>query len=238
MSAYDLEDIKAALLECVLDRYSDVPAEDEIDYTFSDKFEKWGQKMIKRTPDKKVQGSAKFSSRSIKIAILIAALIAALAMTALAVPAIREAIVDFFLNDRGDSFGITFDPEQAKDAPDMVEEYRVPQYVPDGFELITDDKSIASVFLLWRNENSDLINYCQTPLPEDATKDNWIGLNAENVERKDIVICGYQVVILQAQDRYTAIWTDNEYFYLMLLSNSVPFSEFERMLGSIKPVSQ
>lgn len=234
MSAYNMEDVKAALLECVLERYNDIPAEDEIDYTFSEKFERWGKKIIKRTPDKKKQNPIKFNSRSLKVFILVAALIAALTATAMAVPAIREALMDFFLVDRGDHYSVTVNPEQAKDAPDMVEEYRVPQYVPAGYNLIIDDKNVAAVVMIWRKSEQERICFTQRTIDNESDKDT---INSEDVMRKPIVMQGYKVEIIQDEYEYTTIWTDNMYLYYMTISNSVPLSEFEKILGSIKPVS-
>ena len=236
MSTFNTADVKNAILDCVLDRYNNIPAENEIEYTFSQKFEKWAQKLIKKTPDQTIKTNTRFSGRTLKIAIIVAAIIAMLSATAMAVPAIREAILDFFLSDRGESYGITFDPEQAANAPKSVEEYRIPQYIPEDFFSVLDEKNVAGIDMAWMNDADEILTYHQTILRQDATKDDWIGFNAEGVERSSVIICGYQVEILQDIDIYTAIWTDNEYSYFMEISNSISLETLWQIINSITAI--
>lgn len=238
MSAFNTADVKKAILDCVLDRYNSIPAENEIEYTFSQKFEKWAQKLIKKTQDKQFETNPRFSGRTLKLAIIVAALIAMLAVTAMAVPAIREAILDFFLNDRGESYGITFDPEQAASAPNNIQEYRIPQYIPQDFDLIVNDQCVAGVTVAWMNNKDELIYYTQAAIPEDATKDNWIGISSEGVERSSAILDGYKVEIIQDEMVYTAIWTDNEYLYCIELPNSIDLTTLHQIIKSIAITSE
>lgn len=233
MSTFNTADVKNAILDCVLDRYNNIPAENEIEYTFSQKFEKWGQKLIKKTQDKQLKTNARFSGRTLKLAIIVAALIAALTVTAMAVPAIREAILDFFLSDRGESYGITFDPEQAASAPHEILEYHIPQYAPDGYTICAEDKTPAIVTVIWVDDIGNVIVYNQNFIPENSTNDNWIGINSEDVIRSSAIISGYKVEIITEQDVYTAVWTDNMYLYMITLPNSLDLTVFEQMLNSI-----
>ena len=238
MNAQCSKNLRIALLECALDRYQHVPQEHEISYTFSKRFEKAGRLLIKKTKPHQHQHSANFGSRSLRVAIAVAILLALLSLTAMAVPAIREALIAFFLSEREDSYGITFDPEQAATAPQGVQTYRTPQYIPDGYELILDDKSMAAVVVAWMNNQGQLITYNQVSLPLDATRDNWIGFNSEGAERLTINLCGYQVEILQYVNDYIAIWTDNEYLYYMDMENTVSFDALEQIISSIIPISE
>lgn len=238
MSKFNTADVKTAILDCVLDRYNNIPAENEIEYTFSQKFEKWAQKLIKKTPDQTIKTNTRFSGRTLKIAIIVAALIAMLAVTAMAVPAIREAILDFFLNDRGESYGITFDPEQAASAPPEIMEYRIPQYVPDGYTVILDDKSVAAVVIVWMNDKDELISFNQRIINKEADQDSWIGISSEGVERSSIILDGYKVEIIQDEMVYTAIWTDNEYLYFIELPNSLDFTMLQQIINSIALTSE
>ncbi len=238
MHIYHESDVKTAVLECVLDRYHSVPAEEEIVHAFSKKFEEWAQKLIRRIADKQGAFSARFSGRGLKIAIIIAALIALLATTVMAVPAIRETIIEFFFHDRGESYGVTFDPEQAATAPNAIETYWTPSTVPDGFVNIIDDKSAAGVMVWWINEKDERILYNQFPVSKDVTDDNWFGTNAEGVIHTSMVINGYKVEKIQDDEIYTVFWTDNAYFYWIEFSNTIDFSVFESMLASMTPVEE
>ena len=224
-----LSPLQQALLDSVLAEYAHVPEETQIDYTFSQRFEKWAKMLIAET-DRLTKHRL---SKTVKLIIIVAAIIALLAACAVAIPAIREGLVDFFLTEKSDHYGITFDPAQAAYAPDQVDKYITPSYVPEGFELILDDKSFAAVVLAWTNEKGEIISYNQVALRKDATQDDWIGFNSEGVERSSAIICGYKVEILQDVDMYTVIWTDNKYLYFMEISNTVDLAVFEKMLSSM-----
>lgn len=224
-----LPPLHQALLDSVLAEYAHIPEETQIEYTFSQKFEKWARKLIAET-DRITKHRL---SKTVKLIIIVAAIIALLAACAVAIPAIREGLVDFFLTEKTDHYGVTFNPDQAAYAPRSVEEYRVPKYVPEGFSSVLDEKSVAGVDLAWMNDAEDIITYHQTVLRQDATKDDWIGFSSEGVERSSAIICGYKVEILQDVDMYTVVWTDNEYFYFMEISNAVDLTEFEKMLSSM-----
>lgn len=224
-----LPPLHQALLDSVLAEYAHIPEETQIDYTFSQRFEKWAKKLIAET-DRLTKHRL---SKAAKLIIIVAAIIALLAACAVAIPAIRKGLVDFFLTEKVDHYGVTFNPDQAAYAPRSVEEYRVPKYVPEGFFSVLDEKSVAGVDLAWMNDAEDIITYHQTILRQDATKDDWIGFSSEGVERSSAIICGYKVEILQDVDMYTVVWTDNEYFYFMEISNAVDLTEFEKMLSSM-----
>lgn len=233
MLSYNINAIKKALVECALEQYETVPAEDDIQHAFSRKFEKWAQRLIKKTKTTGFKAENYFRFRKVKMAIIIAALIAALSATAMAIPALREAILDFFLNNRGESYGITFDPEQAASAPDEIQQYNVPQYIPDGYEMIMEDKSVAAVVVAWMNDKDELISFTQRLIHKEADESNWIGVSSEGVTRSSIIVDGYKVEIVQDEFVYTAIWTDNKYLYLIELPDTLDIAVFEQILTSM-----
>ena len=230
-----LSPLQQALLDSVLAEYAHIPQEKEIHYTFSERFETWAKKLIAET-DK--AAPKRRLSKTVKILIIVAAILALLAACAVAIPALREGLVDFFLTEKVDHYGITFDPEKAAYAPDSVEEYRVPQWMAEGFTLEIEDKSPAMVFMVWENKAGEIITYNQVAFRQDVTKDDWIGFSSEGVERSSAIICGYKVEILQDVDMYTVIWTDNQYLYYMEITNSVDLTVFEKILGSMMIVGK
>lgn len=224
-----LSPLQQALLDSVLADYAHVPEETQIEYTFSQKFEKWAKKLIAET-DRLTKHRL---SKTVKLIIIVAAIIALLAACAVAIPAIREGLVDFFLAEKIDHYGITFDPQQAANAPDEIEEYIVPSYIPEGFDLFLDDKSVAAVVVVWTNDQEELISYNQRIINKETDDDNWIGISSEGVARRSVVVNGYKVEIVEDAGVSTMIWTDNRYFYFLEIPNSLPFSEFEKMLSSM-----
>ena len=100
------EQLKEALVAATLADFQDVPAEGEIEYAFSEGFEKWAAGLLRQ-----MKGGKRYVSTAGRVlrAILIAALIAALlAGTAMAFPAVREAVKKFFVRKEGNMQYIEF----------------------------------------------------------------------------------------------------------------------------------
>ncbi len=236
MQVFNEEAVKNAVIECVLKRYTDVPAEKEVNYTFFKKFEQWAKKLVEKTKERRYEAPLRFSKKAIKIIALVAALIALLATTAMAVPTIREAIIGFFFYNRGESYGVTFDPEQVATAPDAIETVIIPTTIPAGFGVLLDDRTEAGVIIMWKNANGEYIFYSQSPVAKDASNDNWFGTDSERSTHTSCIIQGYKVEKLQNDEVYSVFWTDNSYFYWIEFSNTIDFSVFEAMLASMTPV--
>ena len=81
---------KQALLDAVLEEFADIPdSEDEIDVTFSPAFLEKSQRLIRNTERK----SWRYVNTAVKRAVWVAILTALLVTTAMAIPAVREAII-------------------------------------------------------------------------------------------------------------------------------------------------
>jgi hypothetical protein len=229
------EHLEQALFLSSLRQFEDIPPEDEIDHSFSEHFENWIQR-ISHKSEKVVWRCWRSPIKRIAIiAVIIALLLGMIACT----PAIRNALVDFFMKDTGESYEITFDPEVAATAPHSIEQYRVPSYEPEGYMLVYRNGSSASVDLLWINEMGGTLGYSQSFIPEDTTNGSWIGIDSTGMERSTEVICGYRVELLYNEMQYVAVWTDNQYIYTIdfVNYNIDPKEMVASMIASIIEVS-
>lgn len=205
------------LLSTSLYQYSNVPAEEEIDHSFRESFCERMRAVAKKSESPVWRVWQAPLKRAILLAVLVALMLAAIAC---AVPAVRKAMIAYFIVDHGESYGITFDPVAAANAPRVVEEYYAPTYAPEGYELLIEDYSVHGVEYVWVNEADEYIAYDQKSIPEDATSDTWFRINAEETERTTKLINGYLVEIITSEGRqqYQAIWTDNRYLYMVDIS--------------------
>lgn len=100
------------LLASALSDFSDVPPEEEIDYSFSERFEQKAGELIKKSRSKtwhRVNTTAK--------KLLIAAIITALlATSAMAIPEVREEVMKIFAHDTGTYYYFTADEDTVKSA--------------------------------------------------------------------------------------------------------------------------
>ncbi len=230
MKYEDLSILRRALVESVLEEHEAIPAEAEIEYTFSSAFQQRIEKLIRKSNTR----TWYYINSPLKKAIIIAILIGLLTITAAAVPAIREAIIDFFVVEREPGvYGITFDPEQAATAPHQIETYYGPTDIPEEFIQIADEKTEAAVILMWMNDKAELICYNQHFIPRNATCTDWIGINSENTIRESQIINGYLVEIIYSIEYNTYVWTDNTYIYYVETTNTIPFEVFENLLVSM-----
>ena len=105
-----------ALVDCVLEEFKDVPAEDQIEMTFSPSFEVKAQKLVQKAENDH-WSSGKVFLRKVAIVALISAM---LLLTACSIPAVREAIIEFFFTDVGTHYEFTYDPDDVVNAPEGI----------------------------------------------------------------------------------------------------------------------
>lgn len=215
---------KQALLDAALEEFKDIPAEKDIDPEFSEEFEAWGQSMI-ASP----KPAARPLRKSLRRLILIAAILAALVTTAMATPAIREALIKFFAHNAGTHYEFSFDPEQAAAAPKTIEKEYAPTYIPEGYRedsYIVTDEVISRV---WIAPTGRYLSFQQETIPKDSEGPHP---NAENVFVDTLLLNGYEVFLVRSS-YYLYHWTDNEYFYQLILDPSIPEEERIQVFNSI-----
>lgn len=227
-----LTPFEQALVDSILYEYRNLPSEDELPYEFSPKFQRWAQKLLRKTHNP----AWYYVNTTIKKVIVVAIVICMLAVTAMAVPAIREAIIDFFFHEHEERYGITFNPNEAATAPENIESACYPSTVPSGFELLDEDRSSLQVYGIWLNSEGEMISYVQNPIPENATSDTWIGIDAEDATRTSHIIGEYLVEIVWLEESYSLHWTDNAYVYSLELPTSISQEVMVEIFNSIKPM--
>lgn len=215
-----------ALLDVILEEFSDVPCEQEIELTVSFKFQKMCEKLLRRAR----HGTVSHVSIAFRRAIIIAAIIAALITTAMAVPAIREAIIQFFVRNEGTHYEFSFDAEQAATAPDVAEKIYHATYIPEGYTEISRDVSFAGAFYMWSDEiGEDYIMFNQYIIPEE----NNSGPNAEGTATEILNLNGYEVFCVHDEGTMY-YWTNNEYFFELYCGAKVSEEVMQQIFSGIE----
>lgn len=219
-----------ALLDAVLEEFSDIPdREDEIDVTFSPAFLAKSEKLIRNTRRK----VWRYVNTTMKRVALIAIIAALLTSTAMAFPAIREAVVRFFTRDEGTHYEFFFDSEQSAAAPDCIKTVYVPTYLPDGYHEHSKAVAISAVSINWLDDSGNWIAYDQLPIPKASENRSWFGANSEGVTKQTLCLNG-QTVLCIYDDGMTYIWTDNAYFYSLYCGATVSDEEMQKIFFSMK----
>jgi len=222
----ELKPFEQALLNASLEAFADIPSEEELDLELSDAFVEKGEELVARVR----RGGLRKVGTTVRRIILVAAIIVALAVTAMAVPSIREAIIRFFATNAGTHYEFSFDPEQAATAPDHIEKVYKPTYIPEGFSEDTTFVDAALVCYIWYSESGDYISFDQLPIPNDSEGPQP---DAEDVEVVTLNLNGYEVFAVYSDGFTLYHWTDNEYFYVLTLGPSVSDDECIKVFYSI-----
>lgn len=220
-----------ALLDATLEEFTEIPDdESKIDVTFSPAFTAKAEKLIRNTQRK----SWHYVNTTMKRVVLVAIVAALLFTTAMAIPAVREAIIKFFVHDKGTHFEFTFDPEQAANAPKYIETVYVPTYIPEGYYEDERSISIVAARIIWYDSNGRDIMYNQLRIPEDPNRSEWYGINSEGVTTQTLHLNGYEVLSIYDEGLTTYVWTDNNYFYDLSCYDTVPQEEMQKIFYSIQ----
>ena len=182
-----------------------------------------------------LEGGTSLSRRFVDTFTLLLLLLAA---TAMAIPAVRTAILDLFFQENEERIAITFDPEQAVKAPDTIQVPYVISCVPEGYDLVIQEIQMSAVCQCWINSASDRIFFNQQPLKQELTADNWYGYNAAEHERNTILLGDYQVEKIDTTEDYKLVWTNNEYLFTLELPYSVTDEEMRKIFDSWGPSEQ
>lgn len=219
-----------ALVDSVLNEYANTPREEDLPDMLSANFKAWAEMFQKKSHSRKLRvGSV---VRKILIAAIIATLLAG---TAMAIPAIRETVIDFFFHEDDTQIGISFDPEQAATAPHIVHVPYVLRYIPNTYTLLMESAKKDGVYYWWTDDEDRLIVFMQQPMPDKPTEDSWWTVDGKDISRKTVLIDGYLVEIIRDNDNYKLVWTNNAYVFTLELPESIDEVEMHKIFANWGP---
>lgn len=213
-----------ALLDSTLEDFSKVPGENELPNDFSPQFEKSCKKLLGKSESAVVY----HLSRTVRRAVLLAAILAASVFTVFAVPELRENILS---RSATPQYEYSFDPISATSAPESVETVYLPTHIPEGFTLERKLIHEKWVTCLWRSDAETYITFDQYPIPEGAES----VLSSEDSPYEIMELDGYQVFRIQSS-AIKYYWTDNQYFYTLIFSPNISEQEHKNVFYSIAAV--
>lgn len=225
--ARNLTVFQQALIDSVLQEYVDVPNEQ---VHFSHEFQQWAASFAQSSTPRKLRMHS--ALRKILFAAVITIL---LASTAMAVPAIREAVIDFFASDYEERTGISFNPDKAATAPAIiVTPYHI-TWIPSEYQIIEDTVSASNVLQRWDDENNHWITFIQYPASIYPDIDAWMGINKKDAQYQTITVDGYLIRMIVTDDYRKLIWTNNEYFFVLELPYTITEEEMNAIFSSCLP---
>lgn len=226
MNKKSLSPFQQALLDAQMEQWKDIPSEEEMEITLSEEFQEKGKKLISKTKRKK-SWNIKTTVRKMAFA---AAVLAALAISTLAIPYVREGLARFLVPNNGDAYPFDFDDDLLASAPERIEKVYKPTYIPEGYR---EEAIIGTqwVVYMWQGDGGKMITFGQYPLSDASVRPQP---DAEGLQVEGALPDGNKVLSMSNESSRMYFWTDNEYFYRLICSNSVPTDESNKMLNNIK----
>lgn len=219
-----------ALLDATLESYADIPAEAEIDAEFSQQFLQKSDSLLNNAPKSKSQRT----SKNLRRILLVAAIITVLVAMAVMGTAQRVYLFQYTITEYGRYYEFKYTDAVPPDAPDHLEIFYRPTYIPQGYELDDTSGSDTGVQYNWRNSEGTYIVYSQITIREDHVfcrrgKNTQIPTTIDGV-----LIDGCDVLRIVSDFGTQYYWIDDGYFHHLAMGPGVPQEEYLKIFCSIE----
>lgn len=215
------EEFKAAFREVISSEFAQIPTdEDSIDFTFSEKFIKRMDKLIRAQK----KSYYKFINTAGKRVAVIFAAIITLFTASLSVKAIREPVVWFIKQVYETFIHYTFEGDIQ---PKIKKEFFI-KTLPDGFiqhDKIESDLAITTIYV---NDNNTIKFTQQSTNNANHFFDNESGTLTK------VTISGINVDIYESENIKHAVWTDEGYFFKLTCLGEINIDSVTMMIESIQ----
>ncbi len=218
------EEFFGILREYASKEFEHIPkCDDEIDYEFSEEFEKKIKKLIDSIGNNKKP--RKLNHRK-AIAVLIAAIIVAFA-GAMSVSAIREPIVDFIYKVYDGFTDLFFEGDTTNNIAYI---YSLSE-IPEGFVEIEQLTTDGVVYVKYENkESKKIIEFCQ-----NITEDSSFSLDNEHGRVETVQINGQSINIYISDygNYYYAFWNVDCYYMELIYHGVTTLEEIQNLIKLI-----
>ncbi|MFQ8952798.1 MAG: DUF4367 domain-containing protein [Oscillospiraceae bacterium] len=217
------EEFKAAFREIVSSEFAHIPTdESSIDFTFSEKFNKKMEKLIKSQRKPYWNFISTVSRRAAAIIVAIITLVTA----AFSVKAIREPIIKFIKQVYESFTHYSFDGDTVEI---ITKEYTITQML-DGYEQfdkLTSENTIATTY---KNKLGDTIIFTQ------MTTEYSIGyfVDNESGEQYTETVDDIEIEFKEWYDTKTAIWANDGYVFSIDCIGNISFEDIKQIIRTIK----
>ena len=143
------------------------------------------------------------------------------------VSAIREPIVEFFLNIKDKFTEILFNQEDTEQAPKSIETVYTLGYIPEGYELSGTYITKSQVNFTWETQNGEYINFTQYILKNIST------IDVEKSNLKTIYINNTKVVYSEKCGITVYFWNTDEYAFSLSVNSAITDNEIIKIIETL-----
>lgn len=186
-----------------------LPNEEEIDWNFSEKFERSMNKLIKKNDRIKLS-----TRRRIRKGLLAAIIAIIVLFTGLmSVSATRTPFIEFIKRIFPQFNEITISEESSPPVETIETEYTLSD-LPQGYVLDTYQSDDYSVFAIWKNDSSEEIFFFQNIL------DTELNINNE-YNYQELTINGQEAYLNEYEYNSSLVWTNGIYWFRLNVPNEL-----------------
>lgn len=206
---------------------SSLPADDELeDYVFSAKFEKKMKKLIKAQRRPYYNMTNTISKR---VAIIIITTLIALSTMVMSTKAMRDPLVHFIVETYDRFSMLIFDNDNTDTKMNKIEEFYIPQYMPYGYVLVSQNDYGTVIIYEYQNEDGIILAYEQYTLDS-----NNIMIDTENTETQSVKINGFAGIYFYNKGYHNLLWDDGMYIFNLTVDDSIEKEEVIAIAESVK----
>lgn len=200
-----------------------LPSKEQLEeISFSDAFETKMQKLLRK---QKKAYYYMINTVGKRAAIIILSVLIALSSVTFGVKAIRETVIEFITETYEKFTRITV---QSEDTPDEINiEPIKPQYVPEGFEITSENAYDLVYRVKYENAQKQSISYIQ-----QFNFDTDFHANTEGVEYETVYINSLEAMTYEQDGEKYLIFAASDYFFTF--SGYASFDELIKMAESVE----
>lgn len=185
-----------------------LPNESDIEYEFSNKFERKMKKLIKYEKRHPIINSIYTYSKKIAIVFLIVTM--GLFTLTISVEAVRSKVINVIIEIYEEFTSIMFSKEDEDISINREFKLISPNYIPKGFKEIDKVESSIGLFIVYEDDE-----YLQIRYSCDEISNNSIILDTEDAQVEDININGYKAKYIVKNNIQQLVWNDSISTYLI-----------------------
>lgn len=221
--------LKAALEIYMEKQLSKLPTDDELGaYEFSPTFK---QKMDRLIRAQRRPYYSMVNTAGKRVAVIFIAMLLALTTTVFSVKALRDPVINFFIEVYEEFSRIIFQNDNTgKLGTDRLEKYFTPQFLPDNFALVTEEKYDNIAVYRYRDSAGRDISYEQTIL---KGMNNMV-IDTEGITTENVIVNGTVAIYYSNKGYDNIVWNDGVYVFSLSAPSELGKSELLRIAESVK----
>lgn len=215
-------DFKNAFREVVSSEFAHIPTdESSIDFTFSERFNKRMEKLIRS--QKKVYYN--FVNTAYKRVAILCVILLTMLTTACSVKAIREPIVNFIKQVYESFTHYSYDGDTTEK---ITKEYTIK--LPDDFKQTNETKNNSLISKEYINDSGDIIEFKQ--MTTDHSTGYFVDNENGNIETK--TVNGIEIEFKERYNTKSAIWTQNGYVFAIDCYGNISDDTIRQIIKSLE----